>query len=85
MFSEILLEILTERCYTEDVCRREDDIKVDVKEIGWEGVDCIHGPGEGWAVSSAEHGKHTLEHHWVVSSAEHGKQTREHHKMSGIS
>jgi len=42
---------------------------VDLKEIGLEAVDCVHGPGEGW----------------VVSSSEHGKQTLEHHKMSGIS
>ena len=42
------------------VCRWEDNIKMGLKEIGWEGVDCIHGPGEGWMVSSSEHGKQIL-------------------------
>jgi len=42
---------------------------VNLKEIGWEDVDCINDPGEGW----------------MVSSSEHGKQTLEHHKMSGVS
>lgn len=47
--------------------RWEDDIKTDLKEVGWEGVDCLHGQGEGWVVSCSEHGKQTLEHHKMPS------------------
>jgi hypothetical protein len=28
--------------------RWEDNIRMDVKEIGWEGVDCMHRPRDQW-------------------------------------
>jgi hypothetical protein len=33
---------LKERPFGRHVCRWEDNIKMDLKEIGGEGVDCIH-------------------------------------------
>jgi len=36
------LENLKERDHWEDTCRWEDNIRMDLRETGWEGVDWIH-------------------------------------------